>query len=181
MIPLLLGLAQERCLLVPSCTSPHEETVQEVALLKEQVSELMRMIQQLAIGRGLNSSDHSQGGPQIENENQPLPVQDQGHNVSPHGNNQEIDPSKDKNPESRYSQVKSQMETLTEKLRIMEGSSAYGSVDLDSLTNFPQVIMPPKFKAPEFVKYDGTRNPYTHLHMFCRKMAPYGDNHSLLC
>ena len=63
----------------------------------------------------------------------------------------------------------------------MEGSSAYGSVDLDSLTNFPQVIMPPKFKAPEFVKYDGTRNPYTHLHMFCRKMAPYGDNHSLLC
>ena len=45
MIPLLLGLAQERCLLVPSCTSPHEETVQEVALLKEQVSELMRMIQ----------------------------------------------------------------------------------------------------------------------------------------
>ena len=69
MIPLLLGLAQERCLLVPSCTSSHEETVQEVALLKKQVSELMRMIQQLAIGRGLNSSDHSQGGPQTENEN----------------------------------------------------------------------------------------------------------------
>ena len=63
----------------------------------------------------------------------------------------------------------------------MEGSNAYGSVDLDSLTNFPQVIMPPKFKALEFVKYDGTRNPCTHLHMFCRKMAPYGDNHSLLC
>ena len=74
MIPLLLGLAQERCLLVPSCTSPHEETVQEVALLKEQVSELMHMIQQLVMEGGLNSSDHSQGGPQTENENQPLPV-----------------------------------------------------------------------------------------------------------
>ena len=29
------------------------------------------------------------------------------------------------------------METLAEKLRIIEGSSANGSVDLDSLTNFP--------------------------------------------
>ena len=34
--------------------------------------------------------------------------------------------------------------------------------------------MPPKFKAPEFVKYDA------YLHMFCRKMAAYGDNHPLL-
>ena len=42
------------------------------------------------------------------------------------------------------------------------------------------VIMPPKFKAPEFVKYNGTRDPYAHLCMFCRKMAPYGDNHPLL-
>ena len=29
------------------------------------------------------------------------------------------------------------METLAEKLHIMEGPSAHGSVDLDSLTNFP--------------------------------------------
>ena len=63
----------------------------------------------------------------------------------------------------------------------MEGSSAYGRVDLDSLTNFPKVVMPPKFKALEFVKYDGTRDPCVHLCMFCRKMAPYGDNHPLLC
>ena len=73
------------------------------------------------------------------------------------------------------------METLAEKLRIMEGSSAHGSVDLDNLTNFPQVIMPPKFKAPKFVKYDGTGDPCTHMRMFYRKMAPYGDNHPLLC
>ena len=63
----------------------------------------------------------------------------------------------------------------------MEGSNAHGSVDLDSLTNFPQVIMPPKFKASKFVKYDGTGDPCAHLRMFCRKIAPYGDNHHLLC
>ena len=72
------------------------------------------------------------------------------------------------------------METLAEKLHIIEGSSVHGSIDLDSLTNFPQVIMPPKFKAPEF-KYDGTGDLYVHLCMFCRKMAPYENNHPLLC
>ena len=72
------------------------------------------------------------------------------------------------------------METLAEKLHIIEGSSTHGSIDLDSLTNFPQVIMPPKFKALEFVKYDGTGDPCVHLCMFYRKMASYRDNHSLL-
>jgi len=41
--------------------------------------------------------------------------------------------------------------------------------------------MPPKFEAPEFVKYDGMGDPCVHLHMFCRKMAPYRDNHPLVC
>ena len=57
-----------------SGTSPHEEIVSEVALLNEQVSELMRMMQQLVVRGGLNSFGHSQGGPQTENENQPLPI-----------------------------------------------------------------------------------------------------------
>jgi len=92
-----------------------------------------------------------------------------------------VDPPKDKTSKSGYGQDKSHMETLIEKIYIIKGSGAQGSVDLDSLTNFPQVIMPPKFKAPEFVKYDGIGYPCTHLCMFCRKMAPYGDNHPLLC
>ena len=58
-----------------SGTSPHEETIQEVALLKEQVLELMHMVQQLIVGGGKNYSGHSQGGPQTKNENQPLPIQ----------------------------------------------------------------------------------------------------------
>ena len=69
------------------------------------------------------------------------------------------------------------METLAEKFHIIEGSRVHGTIDLDSLTNFPQ----PMFKTPEFVKYNGTRDPCEQLHMFCKKMAPYGDNHPLLC
>ena len=41
--------------------------------------------------------------------------------------------------------------------------------------------MPPKFKSPEFVKYDGTGDLCAHLRMFSRKMEPYRDNLSLLC
>ena len=41
--------------------------------------------------------------------------------------------------------------------------------------------MPHKFKSPEFVKYNGRGDPCVCLRMFCRKMAPYGDNHPLLC
>ena len=41
----------------------------EFAQMKEQMSELMRVMQQLVIGRGQNSFNHSQGGSQIENEN----------------------------------------------------------------------------------------------------------------
>ena len=73
------------------------------------------------------------------------------------------------------------METLAEKLHIIEGSSIQGSIFLDNQTNFPQVIMPSKFKALDFVKYDGTGDPCAHLRMFCRKMAPCGDNYPLLC
>ena len=40
--------------------------------------------------------------------------------------------------------------------------------------------MPLKFKAPDFVKYDGTGDPCAHLCMFCRMISPYGDNHPLL-
>jgi len=46
------------------------------------------------------------------------------------------------------------METLAKKLHIIENSSVHGSVTLHSLTNFSQVNMPPKFKAPEFIKYE---------------------------
>ena len=58
-------------------TSPHEENAQETALLKEQVAEMMHMMKQLVVRGGQNSSCHSQGGLQTENENYPLPRQDQ--------------------------------------------------------------------------------------------------------
>ena len=76
-----------------------------------------------------------------------------------------MNPPRDKTSESSYGQVKSQLESLTEKIHIIEVSRARGSVDLDSLTNFPQVTIPPKFKLSEFVKYDGAGDPCPFVHV----------------
>ncbi|KAA3483834.1 gag/pol polyprotein [Gossypium australe] len=48
------------------------------------------------------------------------------------------------------------------------------------LSLVPGLVLPPKFKAPDFEKYDGTRCPKAHLTMFCQKMAGHKDEDKLL-
>uniref|UniRef100_A0A2N9FX97 Retrotransposon gag domain-containing protein n=1 Tax=Fagus sylvatica TaxID=28930 RepID=A0A2N9FX97_FAGSY len=52
--------------------------------------------------------------------------------------------------------------------------------NFSSMSWFPNMTMPPKFKAPEFEKYNGRGDPMIHLQMYCRKMEPYADNEPLL-
>uniref|UniRef100_A0A2N9HUN9 Retrotransposon gag domain-containing protein n=1 Tax=Fagus sylvatica TaxID=28930 RepID=A0A2N9HUN9_FAGSY len=52
--------------------------------------------------------------------------------------------------------------------------------NFSSMSWFPNMTVPPKFKAPEFEKYNGRGDPMIHLQMYCRKMAPYADNEPLL-
>ncbi|KAL4376932.1 hypothetical protein GQ457_02G030970 [Hibiscus cannabinus] len=47
-----------------------------------------------------------------------------------------------------------------------------------SLVN--DLVIPPKFKVPEFEKFTGTTCPSAHLTMYCRKMSLYLDNEKLL-
>ncbi|EOY05656.1 Gag-pro-like protein [Theobroma cacao] len=44
----------------------------------------------------------------------------------------------------------------------------------------PDVLIPAKFKVPEFEKYDGTKCPMTHITMYCRKMAAQSHDDKLL-
>ena len=106
------------------------------------MAEMMHMMQQLVVGGGWDSYGPILKGPtpQFENKAQLPPEPNQGQStppfVSPRGD-QELNLPRDKTSKSAYSQVKSQLESLTEKIHIIEGSGARGSVDLDSLTNFP--------------------------------------------
>jgi hypothetical protein len=42
------------------------------------------------------------------------------------------------------------------------------------------VVIPKKFRVPEFIKYTGTQCPITHLKSYCNKMAEVVHNEKLL-
>ncbi|KAL4353444.1 hypothetical protein GQ457_06G008460 [Hibiscus cannabinus] len=69
---------------------------------------------------------------------------------------------------------------LEEIIRAMQGGNIYGGVDARDLSLVTDLVTPPKFKIPEFEKYDGTTCPLTHLTMYCRRMSSYLENEKLL-
>ncbi|MCI64815.1 gag-protease polyprotein, partial [Trifolium medium] len=44
----------------------------------------------------------------------------------------------------------------------------------------PDVVVPPKFKAPDFEKYKGLKCPKIHLKRFCMKMVAHVANEKLM-
>ncbi|OMO52093.1 Retrotransposon gag protein [Corchorus olitorius] len=72
------------------------------------------------------------------------------------------------------------LNNINERLRELEGISAYGSVDVSELTLVEGLVIPPKFKVPEFEKYNGTKCPREHLISYTRKMAAYKDNEKMM-
>ncbi|KAA0061241.1 uncharacterized protein E6C27_scaffold455G00760 [Cucumis melo var. makuwa] len=72
------------------------------------------------------------------------------------------------------------LEFLEERLRVIEGADMYGSIDATQLCLISDVVIPPKFKTPDFEKYNGTSCPKSHLVMYCRKMSAYAHDDKLL-
>ncbi|XP_071921845.1 uncharacterized protein [Coffea arabica] len=60
-----------------------------------------------------------------------------------------------------------------------QGLSRHGGWDYDELCLFPDIQLPVGFKTPKFSKYDGTRNPKTHLKMFANKLGKPVDDENL--
>ncbi|EOY00458.1 Gag-pro-like protein [Theobroma cacao] len=69
---------------------------------------------------------------------------------------------------------------LEERLRAIEGVDRFGTMDATELCLVPDVLIPAKFKVPEFEKYDGTKCPMAHITMYCRKMAAQSHDDKLL-
>ncbi|KAJ9170183.1 hypothetical protein P3X46_018310 [Hevea brasiliensis] len=72
------------------------------------------------------------------------------------------------------------LSTLEERLRAIEGLNMYGSVDVASLRLVPDVVVPPKFKVPDFDKYTGNSDPRIHLATYIAKMSSMTDDDRLL-
>ncbi|XP_016676239.1 uncharacterized protein [Gossypium hirsutum] len=69
---------------------------------------------------------------------------------------------------------------LEEKFKAMETADYRGGIDTKDLSLVPDLVLSPKFKTPEFEKYNGTRCPEAHITMFCRRMTGYVNNNQLL-
>ncbi|KAJ9186979.1 hypothetical protein P3X46_002484 [Hevea brasiliensis] len=74
----------------------------------------------------------------------------------------------------------SELCALEERLRAIEGLNMYGSVDVASLRLVLDVVVPPKFKVPDFDKYTGNSDPRIHLATYIAKMSSMTDDDRLL-
>ena len=63
----------------------------------------------------------------------------------------------------------SKMEEMVKRSRRLDNL-----IDYQSLSLFPNVRLPPKFKMPILDKFDGTSCTKSHLKMYIRAMQPLG-------
>lgn len=75
--------------------------------------------------------------------------------------------------------VEDKYKILEERLRVIEGFNIF-EVDVVGMCLVPNVVIPPKFKTPEYEKYKGVSYPRIHLRMFFRKMVAYMDDEKLM-
>jgi len=56
---------------------------------------------------------------------------------------------------------------IEERLMAIEGFGDYPFADMAKLYLMLDVVIPPKFKVPDFDKYKGTTCPKNHLKIYC--------------
>jgi hypothetical protein len=69
---------------------------------------------------------------------------------------------------------------LEERIRAIEGIRLYDPIKAVEMCLVPNIVIPRKFRVPEFVKYTGTQCPITHLKAYCNKMAEVVEDQKLL-
>ncbi|XP_016681162.1 uncharacterized protein [Gossypium hirsutum] len=77
-------------------------------------------------------------------------------------------------------QLEERCKWLEGKFNAMEVTKSYRGIDAKELSLVLDLVLPHKFKMPEFEKYNGTSCPKAHITMFCRRMAGYVNNDQLL-
>jgi len=68
---------------------------------------------------------------------------------------------------------KEKFDHIKKRLRVIEGGGNYAFADMAELCLVPDMLIPLKFKVPDFDKYKGTTCPKNHLKIYCRKMGAY--------
>ncbi|KAL3516342.1 hypothetical protein ACH5RR_023244 [Cinchona calisaya] len=68
------------------------------------------------------------------------------------------------------------MERFDDFIKESQGMDKYGGIAYDDLCFFSNAQLPPKFKIPDFAKYDGNGDPIVHLKMFCNLLGKPTDD-----
>jgi len=79
----------------------------------------------------------------------------------------------------RIDELKEKFDRIQLELKTLRGKELFGQSAYD-LCLVPNVVMPPKFKVPDFEKYKGNTCPEIHLVMYVRKMSAQASNDELL-
>ena len=64
-------------------------------------------------------------------------------------------------------------------MRAIDRVNILDKMKAEELSLVPDLVIPPKFKVPDFTKYGGTSCPTKHLMMYCKKM-PSQTPHDVL-
>jgi hypothetical protein len=70
--------------------------------------------------------------------------------------------------------------TLEQKMRVFKGTSLHDHIKAVGMCLVPNVIIPKKFRMPEFIKYIGTRCLVTDLKTYYNKMVEVVYDEKLL-
>jgi hypothetical protein len=72
------------------------------------------------------------------------------------------------------------MIALEARIRVIEGVNLYDPVRAAEMCLVPNVVVPKKFRVPEFIKYSGTQCPMTPLKSYYNKMVEGVHDEKLL-
>ncbi|XP_050898529.1 uncharacterized protein LOC127105390 [Lathyrus oleraceus] len=72
-----------------------------------------------------------------------------------------------------------EIQLLAEKVRALESHATPGFVNMSNMGLVEGIVIPQKFKAPAFDKYNGSSCPETHLQAFVRKISAYTTDQKL--
>ncbi|XP_052490838.1 uncharacterized protein LOC128043069 [Gossypium raimondii] len=75
-------------------------------------------------------------------------------------------------------QLEERCKWLEEKFKAMEVTESYRGIDAKELSLVPNLVLPHKFKMPEFEKYNGTTCPEAHITMSGKIDAGEGNRRS---
>ncbi|GAU42099.1 hypothetical protein TSUD_134830 [Trifolium subterraneum] len=79
----------------------------------------------------------------------------------------------------RVDDLQIKYDEMQKEMRALRGKDLFGQ-DAHELCLVPDVVVPHKFKVPDFEKYKGSTCPKAHLIMYARKMSTQSSNDKLL-